>query len=183
MTEPRKLCAYYLDGEVRIDAADLLSMLSGSDKADMVQRLACEDDVIRSVVDQLVDGWTENASHGEDGVLDEQRRRLVSAVGGEVARRAVEHALKEAVCRAADAKAAEARLTSALDVVARFTRDCGRENGCQRLAVEILAARPRWECPDLMRTREASVALLEKVAAEVAEDDRARAAGQVPKTP
>ena len=165
-TEARKLSSSYLDGEIRIHAADLLSMLSTDDKRALAQRLACEDDVIVAVVDQLVTGYTEDASSAGDGFLDAQRRRLIDALGTDVLKRVVRDAMQDVE----EAKTAEKRADAKKDAIVRairdFTRDCDKDLGCRAIAREVWNCRSAWESSRPVTDKDA-LAYIEKVAGEI----------------
>lgn len=63
-----------------IDITSLLERLTSDDKHEIAQSIGCERDVIKSVVDQLVDGFTENSSHGYSDTIHEQRVRILERV-------------------------------------------------------------------------------------------------------
>jgi hypothetical protein len=68
------------NGKLSISIADLLDALSLEEKRELAQRIGCERDVIKAVVDQLVDGWTENISRGPSDQISECRVRILEAV-------------------------------------------------------------------------------------------------------
>jgi hypothetical protein len=57
----------YEKGELRVDLHDLLSSVDAQTKIEMVESLACDDDIITHVTNQILDGWTESGYHG--GIL------------------------------------------------------------------------------------------------------------------
>ena len=78
------------EGKVVIDVNYLLDAMSDQAKLDLVERLAVEDVVIKHVVDQIVDGLTENCyggsrlcgSSAEPSLpLDIAHRRIAEASG------------------------------------------------------------------------------------------------------
>lgn len=54
----------FKDGKISFDAYDLLSEMTDEQKLDLVERLACEDIVIKHVAEQIFDGLTENGHCG-----------------------------------------------------------------------------------------------------------------------
>jgi len=51
-------------GSLKIDIQDLLDNLSEEHRLQFIEYLACQDAVIKHVMDQILDGWTENACCG-----------------------------------------------------------------------------------------------------------------------
>lgn len=180
-TEARKLSSSYLDGEIRIHAADLLSMLSTDDKRALAQRLACEDDVIVAVVDQLVTGYTEDASSAGDGFLDAQRRRILDAVGGEILLRVVKHALADVERARNGEDRADREKDALIRKIRDFTRDCDKDLGCRAIAREVWNCRPAWESSRPVTDKDA-LAYIEKVAGEIEVVRQAKAAERALKT-
>jgi hypothetical protein len=74
---------------LKISLQDILEQLSFDDKRLIATYLACEDDVIEDVANQLLTGWTESGWHGgrssgqaePTGALDIWRRRLALRCG------------------------------------------------------------------------------------------------------
>jgi len=56
------------NGSLIIHVGELFDAMDEHDKAEIVEYLACEDDIIRHVMAQVFDGWTENINHGEVSV-------------------------------------------------------------------------------------------------------------------
>lgn len=54
---------YTPDGMLQVNLEDVLSLLNAEQRIALVDALACNDDVIKCVVDQIFDGWTERGSH------------------------------------------------------------------------------------------------------------------------
>ncbi len=50
------------DNHLMIPVKDLLESLTGQDRMDLIESLACESDVIMAVADLIVDGYTANGS-------------------------------------------------------------------------------------------------------------------------
>lgn len=53
-----------VDGHLKINFADLVEHLSEDAKIDLIEHLSCDETVIKNVVAQLLQGWTELGSHG-----------------------------------------------------------------------------------------------------------------------
>jgi hypothetical protein len=47
-----------------IDISELLDNIAPEDKKELFKHIACDDQVIRDVADQILDGWTEDGWHG-----------------------------------------------------------------------------------------------------------------------
>lgn len=94
------------EGKLVIDTEFLLDAMSDEDKMFLVERLACEDAVIKHVADQIIDGYTESSRRGSRlcGTdvnvylpLDVAARRIAEA-SGEIAAQEIE-ALKRELSR------------------------------------------------------------------------------------
>ncbi len=91
--------------QIVIDLSWLLSALNDEQKRELVDSLACEDAIISDISSQLLDGWTERASHGakDCGAQPEPRtpldkaRREIANRSGEVAANEIAD-LKSALC-------------------------------------------------------------------------------------
>lgn len=57
----------FKDGKISFDAYDLLNQMTDEQKLDFVERLACEDVIIKHVAEQIFDGLTENGHSGSFG--------------------------------------------------------------------------------------------------------------------
>jgi hypothetical protein len=86
----------FKDGKISFDAYDLLSEMSDEQKLDLVERLSCEEIVIKHVAEQIFDGLTENFHSGAfatgspsytTALMDAQRR--IANESGEVAEREI----------------------------------------------------------------------------------------------
>jgi hypothetical protein len=94
----------YKDGKLILCAFSVLNSISTETKAELIDALSCERDVIRNVTDQILDGWTQNDSHGAKSVVAQAEPsdgldwacREVAKRSGEVAKREIER-LEEAV--------------------------------------------------------------------------------------
>ena len=112
----------YEDGQVMLDLHDeiLTPLLRGPHRAAVLESVACHDDVIQHVMDQVLDGMTANGSRGREDV-----RENPDTATSKARRRIVEGADKVA-----------------RDEVARLARELGFLNGlCQRLRDELADAR------------------------------------------
>lgn len=49
-------------GYVKLDLQDLIDVVC--ENTDAIQSIACNSEIIKYVVQQIIDGWTENMSHG-----------------------------------------------------------------------------------------------------------------------
>ena len=54
-------------GTLQIDVFSLLEAMTREEKLKLADTLACTDDVITYVAQQIIDGWTEQGSHGSAG--------------------------------------------------------------------------------------------------------------------
>jgi len=52
-----------IDGKLTLDLYDLLDALPAEDRARIIDALACQDEVINEVMNQVIDGWTTEGSH------------------------------------------------------------------------------------------------------------------------
>lgn len=82
--------AEIVDHNVCISLPNLLDSLTPEAKRSFIDYLSCEEEIIKDVSDQLLDGWTEAGSHGAkdffNGVeprtaLDKARRELALRAG------------------------------------------------------------------------------------------------------
>lgn len=53
----------YENGDLRVPFFDALQELPPAQKLELVESMACDDDIIKFVVQQILDGWTENGNH------------------------------------------------------------------------------------------------------------------------
>ena len=112
---------FKLSDTVTIEAKhpeDFLCLLDESELDDFYQCLACQDEIIKHVADQIVDGWTENGSCGSKvcGVnatpstsLDEQVRRI-SKQSSEVAKDEISKLERELIKTKEDLRKANEKL-------------------------------------------------------------------------
>lgn len=86
----------YSEGALTLDIYCLLEIMSDADKLALVEVLACDDAVIKRVAEQILDGYTENGSHGPRSLSHEPSTPLSIAIrrtaklAGEVAKREIE---------------------------------------------------------------------------------------------
>ena len=80
----------YEKDTISFSLSDLLESLTGDQKKELVERLACENEIIEHVVSQIATGYTENCSSGSRGCgceiephtpLDKARRKLAESAG------------------------------------------------------------------------------------------------------
>lgn len=84
------------NGQLHIDIYEAMRGLSLEEKRQLADTLACQDDVIELVAQQIITGWTEFDSHGGIGEssvypkgLDKAWREVAKA-SGDIAKKAVE---------------------------------------------------------------------------------------------
>ncbi len=94
-----------------IDISTLLDSIAPEDKTELIKHIACDDQVIRDVSAQILDGWTEDGWHGSrntEAQADTENRyapaidvvrRDFAKRSGEVAKREIEQ-LEKALSRA-----------------------------------------------------------------------------------
>ena len=95
-------------GRLVVEVSDLLYNIAPEDKSELLKHITCDDQVIRDVTAQLLDGWTEDGWHGSklceasaDTVnvivpaIDAGRREIAKR-SGEVAKKEIE-ALEKAL--------------------------------------------------------------------------------------
>ncbi len=88
----------YKDGKLELNLHELLGSVSAEDKLDMVESLACDDEIIKHVADQIIKKWTENCYHGSTHITATVEPALgldwawreVAKRSGEVAKREIE---------------------------------------------------------------------------------------------
>lgn len=78
-----------LDGwKLSLNLYDLIGSMTGEDRAKVIDALACSDEVINEVANQIIDGWTTEGSHAASGCggnpdatygLDGARMRIAKA--------------------------------------------------------------------------------------------------------
>ena len=97
MEEDDRIRIAIVGGTLQLDIAEILEEAIAH-HPEIVERLACDDAVIRHVADQILDGYTESGSYGSTCCiagdepytpLDKARARVVAGAG-EVARREIE---------------------------------------------------------------------------------------------
>lgn len=74
-----------VDGKLSISVEDLLDSMSSDNKLELIERLSCQDAVIKHVADQIIEGWTVDGHRGAKSVsahpdpstaLDSAMRRI-----------------------------------------------------------------------------------------------------------
>ena len=93
----------YLDGKICVDIGAILDALTLEEKQEIIEALACQDDIIKHVADQIIEGYTERSFHGCTGggedfstPLDNARYQ-VAMRSGESARYVIERLRSAAV--------------------------------------------------------------------------------------
>lgn len=82
-------------GNLVISIASCLDELEPEEKRKFVDSLACEEEIIADVTSQVLDGWTENGSHGLKGGAEVEPHTALEKAIREVALRASDVARKE----------------------------------------------------------------------------------------
>lgn len=93
--------------ELAIDLEDVLRNFTAEEKRTLADSLACFDDVIKDVADQIVKGWTDTTSHGllcctageNPSTGLDYAMRLVAKNSGDVAKKEIER-MEDALRRA-----------------------------------------------------------------------------------
>lgn len=84
------------EGKVTIDAYELIDNFSGEEKLKLIECLACQNEIIKHVADQIISGWTENGWHGSKGYSEtpftelDKARRFVAENSGELAKKEIQ---------------------------------------------------------------------------------------------
>lgn len=85
-------------GHIKINLQDLIEAASTEERATIIDHLACHDEIIDEVMNQVIDGWTTMGGHAGTGYggnvdavhgLDGARMRIAKA-SGEIAAREIE---------------------------------------------------------------------------------------------
>ena len=82
-------------GFLKIDLLDCLERLSLEEKKELIDTLSCGDDVIKNVVDQVLDGYTELGSHGSIAFAQATETFGLGWAKREIAKRSGEVAAKQ----------------------------------------------------------------------------------------
>lgn len=77
-------------GQLCLSLEELLDFLSPEDKLSLADFLACTDDVIKYVGQQIISGWTEHDSHGRTLSLETTHGTVLDLVTREVAEKSGE---------------------------------------------------------------------------------------------
>lgn len=97
--------------QITIDLNWLLSALSDDQRRELIDSLSCEESVIADVSAQLLDGWTERASHGPRSCSAEveptnaidKARRAIAMRSSDVAREEIEDLKRALIWHKSDA--------------------------------------------------------------------------------
>lgn len=97
---------YNKDGKLEFELHSLLECAKDQTKIELIESLACDDAIIKHVVDQILDGWTENCFCGAVSCeqtdtayygLDYARRQIAKR-SSEVAKNTIEE-LEKTIAR------------------------------------------------------------------------------------
>jgi hypothetical protein len=88
----------YKTGELHFNFHEMLSYIDPAHKLELVESLACDDDIIKHVADQIISRWTESCCSGssfitasaDGGTPLDKAWRAVAKASGEVAKREIE---------------------------------------------------------------------------------------------
>lgn len=119
----------YKDGKLTVDLADIFLGLVDADKDEFIDRIACEDGVIKCVADQIITGWTEMDSHGATGPVSANPCTALDVAIREVAKRSGETAKAE-IERLESALKAHAEIVRQRDEMLAALREVVRMTGC-----------------------------------------------------
>ena len=86
------------DNKLEFDLCDLLDSVSAESKVELIESLACDESILKHVVDQILDALTENAYCGASDYPERSTpyyslsfaRREISKRSGEVAKTVIE---------------------------------------------------------------------------------------------
>lgn len=76
------------NGNIVINVYDLITGLAAEHRSDIIDAIACQDEVINEVMNQVLDGWTTQGSHAGKGLggnpdanygIDGARMRIAKA--------------------------------------------------------------------------------------------------------
>jgi hypothetical protein len=89
---------YNKDGKLEFELHDLLSCAKDETRIELIESLSCDEAVLKHVVDQILDGWTENMFSGVTGFDHDSTprygldiaRREISKRSSEVAAKTIE---------------------------------------------------------------------------------------------
>jgi hypothetical protein len=89
---------YNKDGKLEFDLHSLLECAKDETRVELIESLSCDEAVIKHVVDQILDGWTENMFAGTTACGQNAKpmyaldiaRREVSKRSSEVAKKTIE---------------------------------------------------------------------------------------------
>ncbi len=90
------------DGRFTFSLVALLESMSLDEKIAAADSIACDEDIIKHVLDQIIVGWTENGSHGYRGLPElkphyalEMVRRRIAEGASEVAKKEIDGLKKQ----------------------------------------------------------------------------------------
>ncbi len=102
--------ATIIDGKLAVGLTDIFDEISDAHKCELVETLSCQCAVIKHVIDQVIEGWTEGGYHGVTSCtpsatpthgIDVATRRIAKA-SGEIAKKEIGR-LEEALAREEEA--------------------------------------------------------------------------------
>lgn len=90
------------DGKLEFNLIDLFDNLPAETKIQLVESLSCDEAILKHVLDQLLDGWTENMYYGATALPEatpfwslDKAKREVAKRAGEVAKAEIERLERE----------------------------------------------------------------------------------------
>lgn len=92
----------FKDGKISFNFSELLDCMTPEEKAELVEQLSCEEQIIDHVASQIVSGYTANVSHGprscgfelKPSTALDKARRLVVESANEVAKKELEDCMR-----------------------------------------------------------------------------------------
>jgi len=81
-------------GDLKINIVDLLDSAGGEVRKQLVQALACEDELFKEIVEQLRTGFTTDGNYTYNRVIQESRRRILEMTGA-LATKAIEDLVRQ----------------------------------------------------------------------------------------
>ena len=83
------------EGKISIDAYEFIDTFTSEEKLKLVECLACQDEIVKHVADQIIYGWTGNSWHASRGFSGtpftelDKAIRFVAEHSGELASREI----------------------------------------------------------------------------------------------
>lgn len=112
------MIAKFQDGKLQLDLHDFLSSVPDEQKVELIESLSCDEAILKHVIAQLLDGWTESCYHGATTALASPEPHTALDKGRrEIALRASEQAertIKAMSQRVADLERREDQLRTGL---------------------------------------------------------------------